>query len=61
MNMKKKLLLLALAMTAVASISVPKPAAARPPSGGCGWVCSAPGCCNYCCIDTPCAYPICDL
>lgn len=56
--MKKKIVLLAVALTALAGALASAPASAVP--ARCGWVCSAPGCCNYCCIDTPCALPICD-
>lgn len=55
--MQKKLMLLALALMALAAASA-APASAGP--RGCGYVCSAPNCCNFCCIDTPCAFPICD-
>lgn len=55
--MKKKLFLLALGLAAcIGALSSAPASAVR----GCGWVCSAPGCCNYCCIDQPCALPICD-
>jgi len=56
--MKKKLMLLAVALTALLGAFASTPASAGP--SRCGWVCSAPDCCNYCCIDTPCALPICD-
>ena len=59
--MRKKLLLLCLALAASLGAYASTPAsAAPPPPERCGWVCSAPGCCNYCCIDQPCALPICD-
>jgi len=54
--MRRKLMLLVLALAAVIGALASAPASAR----GCGWVCSAPGCCNFCCIDQPCALPICD-
>lgn len=57
--MRKKLLLLCLALAASLGAYASAPASAALP-GRCGWVCSAPGCCNYCCIDQPCALPICD-
>ncbi|HEX6899230.1 MAG TPA: hypothetical protein VF789_05930 [Thermoanaerobaculia bacterium] len=55
--MRKKILLLALALTALFGALASAPASA---DHRCGWVCSAPGCCNYCCIEWPCALPICD-
>lgn len=55
--MRKKLLVLTLALAATAAAAVSKPAAAI----GCGWVCSGPGCCVYCCTNQPCALPICDF
>jgi len=54
--MRKKLFLLALALTATATAFTSKPAQAV----GCFWVCSAPHCCNYCCYGQPCAQPACE-
>jgi hypothetical protein len=57
--MKKKLMLLALALAAVIAASRPTPAAAI----GCKQICSGPdpSCCVYCCTNQPCALPICDF
>jgi hypothetical protein len=56
--MKKRLLMLVLALAAVVGSTASKPAAAVT---GCGYVCTAPDCCVYCCKGFPCAQPICDF
>jgi len=54
--MRKKLLFLALALTASAAALATRPAQAI----GCGWVCTAPHCCVYCCYNQPCPPPACE-
>jgi hypothetical protein len=54
---RKKLVFLVLALLASFGAMASAPASAN---HRCGWVCSAPGCCVFCCIEWPCALPICD-
>jgi hypothetical protein len=54
---RKKLALLVLALGMVLGALTSSSAVA---DHRCGFVCSAPGCCVFCCIEWPCALPICD-
>jgi len=54
--MKKRLMLLALALAAVIGALTSTPTSAA----GCHTICSAPDCCAYCCVPS-CAMPICDF
>ncbi|HEV8581846.1 MAG TPA: hypothetical protein VGX68_22480 [Thermoanaerobaculia bacterium] len=55
---RKKLVLLVLALAAFVGALASAPAAAN---HRCGFVCTAPDCCVYCCIEWPCPPPICDV